>query len=167
MSEIYSIGITPGIPSELNKIKEILYNCTECSSSIEILNCQDDIIEFKCLNNHKRKMLIKEYINKMKVYNNKNINDDICIKHNKKYIIYCIDCNLNLCEECLKLRNHINHAKNHIIEIQPNKKELTIIKNIINYYNNKIDYLENKKLNKEHNLNNKIKEYKNKLNEKN
>ena len=30
-------------------------------------------------------------------YENKNY---FCIEHNKKYISYCLDCNINLCEDC-------------------------------------------------------------------
>ena len=154
-------------PSEHIQLNDIYYNCTECSSNIEILSINNDIIEFKCINNHKIKILINEYINKMKEYNDKNINNDICIKHNKKYVIYCKECNIHLCNECLKLREHINHNKINIIEIKPNNNEINIIKDIIKYYNNKIEYLENDKLNKTKYLNNKIKEYKNKLNNQN
>ena len=44
------------------------YNCTECSSAIEILSINENecSIEFQCINNnHKIKMLINEYINKI------------------------------------------------------------------------------------------------------
>ena len=46
--------------------EELLYNCTECSSAIEILSINEDecTIEFQCINNkHKKKMPIKEYLN--------------------------------------------------------------------------------------------------------
>ena len=76
----------------------------------------------------------------MKKYNDKNINNDICIdnNHNKKYEFYCINCNKHLCKECLKTRNHISHNKKIIIELQPTEKELNIIKNIIKSYEDKI-----------------------------
>ena len=127
------------------------YNCTECSSSIEILsiNEKEGIIEFKCMNNnHRKKLPIKEYINKMKKYHNKNLNNDICHynNHNKKYKFYCLNCKIHLCNECLKSRNHLSHHKNIIMEIQPNKKELNIIENIIKHYEVKIDILEKEKI---------------------
>ena len=113
------------------KLKEILYNCNECSSPIELLSIDEKeyMIEFICINNnHKKKISIKEYIDKMKKYNNKNTNKDKCDGHNnKEYECYCLDCNKHLCKECLKTRDHINHRKNSIIEIQPNKNELKII----------------------------------------
>ena len=53
------------------KLNEIYYNCTECSSHIEILyiNEKANTIEFKCINNnHIKKLSIKEYINKNKKF---------------------------------------------------------------------------------------------------
>ena len=105
----------------------------------------------------------------MKDFNDKNINNDICIieGHNKnKYGCYCFDCNKHLCKECLKSRDHIGHNKTNIIEIQPNKKELDIMSNIIKNYEDKIEQLEKEKLNKTKELNNLLIEYKNKLNNK-
>ena len=41
---------------------------------------------------------IEEYINKMKTFNDKNINNDKCLIHNNKiYEFYCLDCNQHLC----------------------------------------------------------------------
>ena len=67
----------------------IYYNCDKCSSLIEILSINEDTdsIEFKCLNKEnmhgKRIVKIKEYIENMKKYNQKNINSDICTIHNQ------------------------------------------------------------------------------------
>ena len=87
-----------------SQMNEINYNCTECSSSIEILSIDNDkcSIEFKCLNknkSHNKKTLIKDYINKMKYYNNIDINNDICKIHDNKYEYYCLECNIHLCKE--------------------------------------------------------------------
>ena len=116
---------------DMLELNELYYNCTECQSHIEILSIKEkeSIIEFKCLNNnHRKKIPIKEYINKMKDFNNKNINDDICNNHNKKYKCYCLNCNKHICKDCLKSRNHINHNKCILIEFQPNEKELRELK---------------------------------------
>ena len=166
MSKLNDYNIESNESSGQLLLNELYYNCPECLSSIEILSINDkeSTIEFKCINNnHNRKMLINEYINKMKNYNNKNINNDICESHRKKYECYCLDCKVHLCSECLKLRNHINHIKNNIIEIQPNEKEIKIIKNIIEYYEDKIEELEKDKLSKTKELNNKLRVYKNVL----
>ena len=52
---------------ETPEMDEKLYNCTECSSPIEMLSINEEecTIEFECINNkHKKKMLIKEYFKK-------------------------------------------------------------------------------------------------------
>ena len=53
-------------PLELNNY---LYNCTECSSNIEIISLDENKIKFKCCNNHNIETEIKEYLQKMKSYN--------------------------------------------------------------------------------------------------
>ena len=129
------------------KLNEIYYNYTECSSPIEVLNINEsqNIIEFKCTkNNHRKKLVIKEYINKMKKFNDNKINNDICLEdnHNKQYEFFCLDCNKHLCKECLNGRNHISHYKKIILEMQPSQKELNIIGDVIKSYENKISNLE-------------------------
>ena len=153
-------------------IKEMYYNCTECSSPIEILyiNEKQNVIEYKCTkDNQIKKIPIKEYLEKMKKLNNKKINDELCTEdnHNKKYEFFCLDCNKHLCKECLKTRNHISHNKKIIIEIQPSQKELNIIDDVIKSYEDKIINLEKEKFDKTNQLKNKLKDTENKLKEKN
>jgi len=143
--------------------KNTMYNCTECSSLIELLSINEDknIIEFKCINKEcgvKKTMPINEYFEKMKKHNQKYVNEDICRKHSSnKYLSYCFNCNCHLCEECLETREHVGHNKNNIIEIKPRKEELKIIDEVIKDYKIKIENLNNEKKNK-------IKELKNSLN---
>ena len=155
------------------KLEVIHYNCTECSSLIEILsiNEENNTIEFKCMNkenNHKNKTIsIKEYLEKMEGYNSIKINEDDCqIHNNKKYTSYCFDCGIHLCDECLKTRTHIKHIKNNIIEIKPLEEELKIIKEIIKDYENKISNLKISKINKSNELKNILNENEKKENEK-
>ena len=146
-----SADVPPPTPF-INEIElnNIYYNCTECSSLIEILsiNEENNMIQFKCLNkeqNHKEKIMpIKEFLEKMK--NHKKVNKDICDIHkNNAYVSYCFDCNRHLCNECLMARTHINHIKNNILEIQPIKEELNIIEEIIKNYKVQIENLIMKK----------------------
>ena len=90
-------------PLELNNC---LYNCSECSSNIEILSLDENSIKFKCNNNHNIILEIKEYLNKMKHYNNIKTNCDKCDKHKNEYLSYCFDCHIHLCKDCLKTREH-------------------------------------------------------------
>jgi len=80
----------------LNSINQIFYNCSECSSIIEILsiNEENNTIEFNCLSKeskHPKKIIIsiKEYLEKMKKYNNNlKLNKDECEIHKIKYLCY-------------------------------------------------------------------------------
>jgi len=155
----------PETPGPLVENKDILYNCTECSSLIEVLLISEDknIIKFKCLNkdcNAEKTMSMNEYFEKMEKYKQKYVNEDICRKHisckNNKYVSYCFDCNCHLCEECLKTREHICHNKNNIIEIKPIKEELNIIEEVIKDYRIKIENLKNEKINREKELENQL-----------
>ena len=111
-----------------SETQEYFYNCSECPSPIEILYLDEANIEFKCFNknnSHKIKLSIKEYINKMKIQY-KEINNEKCIinKHNKINECYCLECNIHLCEICLKSREHLYHNKINIKEIIPRENEL-------------------------------------------
>ena len=149
----------PPAPEEIEEIiNNQYYNCSECSSIIEILslNENNNIIEFKCINknhnNSKKIMEINEYLDKMKVYNKENIIKDICETHNNnKYTSYCFKCNKHLCNDCLKTRKHIDHLKNNIIEIQPLKEELDIIQEVIKNYKIKVEILKKEKMIKQKN----------------
>ena len=155
--------------SEKIQLKEIYYNCSKCKSPIEIisLNEIDCTIEFKCINNkHQIKMKIKDYLEEMKKYNDKYINNDKCLNKdhkNNNYECYCLDCNKHLCKECLSLRNHKDHNKVNILEVKPNKVELNIIEDIIKYYEDEFDKLDKESLNKTKYIYNKLKYYKIKL----
>ena len=56
--------------TQLNS-NNIYYNCSECPSVIEINKIDEEFIEFKCNNNHDKKMDIKDYLDKMKKFRNK------------------------------------------------------------------------------------------------
>ena len=92
----YFINDAAPLSIETNN-SEIYYNCSECSSLIEIIsiNENNNIIEFKCLNkdsNHPKNIImpLKEYLEKMKKFNNRKINCEECEIHNKnnKYVSY-------------------------------------------------------------------------------
>jgi DNA-directed RNA polymerase subunit RPC12/RpoP len=151
------------------QLKEVYYNCSECKSHIEILKLNEieSTIEFRCINNnHKIKMKIKEYLDKMKNFNDKNINSDKCLNKDHKnnyYECYCLKCNQHLCKECLLTRMHKEHNKINILEVKPNKDELNIIEDIIKYYEDEFDKLDKESLNKTKYIYNKLKDYKIKL----
>ena len=124
---------------------EPFYNCSECSSLIEIINLDNNNIEFKCCNklqSHHKIIPINEYIPKMEYHHNE-INLGKCKideKHNKKYKCYCLECGVNLCKICLKTREHLDHYKINVEEIQPKEIEMIILDKLINEIQNKKEY---------------------------
>ena len=138
-------------PSEL---KNCLYNCSECSSNIEIISLDENNIEFTCNKKHNIKIEIKEYLNKMKQYNNIELNGDKCDKHKKEYLSYCFDCNKHLCKDCLKKGDHKCHFKINIIEILPENDTLDKIRTLIQNNKIKINQLNKDKIKTENILNN-------------
>ena len=46
-------------------------------------------------------LTIHSYLNLLNSLSNKN--NDKCIKHNKKYIYFCIQCKVHLCAQCITL----------------------------------------------------------------
>ena len=149
---------------------KMYYNCSECSSTIEIMKFDENNIEFKCNNNHNIKMDIKNYLNKMKKYNNIKINDKTCEQHGDEYLSYCFDCNMHLCKECLKLGKHSYHYKIILMELIQNGDSLNEVFELIKQNKNKLkdlNIIKNKTEKKLYNIKDKnINEIKNKLNKK-
>ena len=67
------IDMNDAPPSKLSELtNNYLYNCTECSSNIEILSLDENNIKFICNNKkdkHNVDIKIDEYLNKIKQYN--------------------------------------------------------------------------------------------------
>ena len=152
--------------------KNICYNCSECQSEIEIIKIDEELIEFKCNNNHNIKMNIKDYLDKLKEYKDKKIlNDEMisnnskCNKHKEDYLSYCFECNKHLCKKCLKAGEHGYHYKINIIEVIPKYKILTKIENLIINNNKKMEDLIKNKKDIEDKLNNILNENMNKIKE--
>ena len=138
----------PPVTKEEQIEENIGYNCSECSSLIEILSIDENNLDIKCTknDNHNNKLMINNYLDKMKKYIDKKNLKDKCDMHNNKYTIYCINCKCHLCNECLKTRMHKNHNRIYLEEEQTNEEEINIIKNKIELYNNKIKKLKENKI---------------------
>ena len=157
-----SVAPTPGEIGETEEIKNNNFTiCPDCGSSIEILSINEDnlSIEYRCLNEKKKHKeteftkTIEEYLKKIKENKEDNIYEEIKDKchienHNlNKYVSYCLDCKCHLCNECLKTKEHINHRKSNMPEIQLLEEEKQLIKEQINDYKKEVENLEN--INKE------------------
>ena len=156
-----NIGETP-LPnqSEAGEIEELKNNkftiCPDCGSSIEILSINENKIEYRCLNEKKKHeeetkftKTIEEYLEKIKENKDNRIDEikDKCHieNHNlNNYVSYCLDCKCHLCDECLKSKEHINHRKSNMVEIQPIKEEIKLINEVLNDLRKKKKNLEDK-----------------------
>ena len=78
-------------------------------------------------------------------YNDKNY---YCIKHEKKYSSYCIDCNTNYCDDCKE--SHVNHECFEYKTLKPRAEDITKfkekveeqkthLKNFMDYYKKTFD----------------------------
>ena len=161
MSRLVNNSSQAPTPGEIGETEEIKNNnftiCPDCGSSIEMLSINENKIEYRCLNEKKKHVketkftkTIEEYLEKIKENKDNNYDEikDKCHLENhnlNNYVSYCLDCRCHLCEECLKSKEHINHRKSNMIEIQPIEEEINVIKKIINDYKNEKKELENKK----------------------
>jgi len=130
-------------PSEIGETEEFKSNnftkCPDCGSSIEILSIYENRIEYRCLNEKNEHIeetkftkTIEEYLKN--IIRNKDNKIDKCHieNHNlNNYVGYCLDCKFHLCDECLKTKEHINHRKSYMVEIQPIEEEIKLIKEVI------------------------------------
>ena len=79
---------------------EIYCHCTECLKPIEILSLDNNIIKFQCTdekNKHENEITFNEYIKKIKLNKNYDINI-LCLNHHKEYKYFCVDCNKHICK---------------------------------------------------------------------
>ena len=148
---ITSINLPPPPIQNQQKLDDIGYNCSECSSLIEIMSINEDenCLSFKCINNDNHntiKIKINNYLDIMKNHkDNKNLNAKCEFHNNNEYLSYCFDCKYHLCKECLKSKIHKNHNKIYLFELQPNDEELKVIKNKIENYYSRINNLKKEK----------------------
>lgn len=119
------------------------YNCTECTSLIEIISLNNSLneIEFRCLNNsHRIKKPLNDYLKIMGTYKYPaSLKTECeCAGHNKsKYEYYCLNCDKHLCKLCLESKEHLYHIKFNIMaEISLTKEEEKLIEKFINDNNN-------------------------------
>ena len=97
-----------------NNLIPISYYCLDCAKYL----CNN------CYDQHKKNLNHEKLIK----YNELNIK---CLKHiNENYLMYCYDCKNNICSKCIQQKEHLNHRKDLLSEIEPSDLELNDIKNM-------------------------------------
>ena len=103
------------------KLKKKYIICNHCHSSAKIKLLFNNLIHVKCNCRKLGNLRINDFIDYYINHDKKEINDYLCCKEHKtqKYISYCLDCKLNLCEKG---------------DIE-NRKILNIFENMVKLYN--------------------------------
>ena len=125
------------------------YDCIDCSSLIEILsiNEENNNVKFRYINNHKKEILIKEYLKHIEKNKDKIVNEK-CELHNQEYTFFCFDCRRHICNKCIKVKKeHHNHKKEYILEVQPDEEDLERMRKQIKEYKNRIEKIKKEKMN--------------------
>ena len=113
------------------------YCCPYCTNLPEILNYNEGngMVKFICKKHGENNMDIQDYLENMQKFitvsevNTKNK----CNEHkNENYSNFCLTCQENLCQKCLK--KHENHINYNIESLRPNNNEILLIKNKISIY---------------------------------
>ena len=104
------------------KKMEIFIFCLKCKKFYNI-NFENNFINFECGRNKINNCPVEDFISKYITSDKEEVEKNIyCKTHQKKYITYCIDCHLDLCEDCLKetkifnkinifIQKHETHSK--------------------------------------------------------
>ena len=102
-----------------NNIQENLIRCEECFliSYLKKIKLENNliIIYSNCRNNHQKKYLLNDYLNKFK---ENRIENFLCKYDNNKFnedFIYCFDCKLFFCQNCQKFHDINENFKHHLI----------------------------------------------------
>ena len=152
-------------------VKNIYIN-DKCSICNKKQNSEKDLPIFKfCIKCQKIicNNCIEKHIKNNKTIEHNFINNNEksikCSQHsiNNKNIEYCIDCKMHLCKECLKTRNHINHQKNPLDELQLLDENKLNHTKIIKLLTNEEKKLKEESKNKENELKKQLKESKKKI----
>lgn len=109
------------------KLKKKYIICNHCHSSAKIKLLFNNLIHVKCNCRKLGNLRINDFIDNYINHEKKEINDYLCCKEHKsqKYISYCLDCKLNLCEKCLTTsKYHENHLLENILNVESHLNEI-------------------------------------------
>ena len=112
------------------------YECSICNISSNI--SKNYIYCYKCNKKYCGKCIINHNQDKSCFHKIINVfqKNTICLLHDNKYIKYCLNCKLNLCQLCDN-NNHKNHYIELFKDIYPSKEDIDIFKKVNSLLNNK------------------------------
>ena len=124
------------IKDDIKNQKFNSYCCPQCSNLPEILyyNKEKSELKFKCKTHGENIISLHEYLENMSNFEkcSEIKKSNKCTEHNEKFMYYCKDCDLNICEKCLELPEHEKHVKYEIKSTIPDdNRELIKLNNEI------------------------------------
>lgn len=131
----FSLNSTKFYPNKLDKkikLKKRYFMCDYCKSAPK-LDFKGNLIDLTCECKEIFNLRIKDFIKNYSYHKIEEVEYHLCCDEHKKnqYKCYCIDCNQNLCEECLKITKlHDNHSINNFFSVI-NNKEVDSLKELI------------------------------------
>ena len=111
--------------------------CCPCCPLMPEIKCFDQVlgtVKFYCKEHGENTLDVEDFIEKIGEFENNcelKVNNK-CKNHKNEYEFYCLDCQENICEKCIKETNeHENHKKYEICGLNPEKKEILYIESKI------------------------------------
>ena len=127
-----SINFYPNKLSKKIKLKKRYFMCCGCRAAPQ-LDFKDNELDLTCDCKEISNLRIKGFIDNYSYQKKEEVEFYLSCKVHKQniYKCYCLVCNKNLCEECLKITKlHDNHSINNFFSVK-NNKEVDSLKELI------------------------------------
>ena len=128
--------------SRKTKLWKRYFMCKECKSSPKIIFKDSYLLDINCDCKEISDIRTKKFIKKYSIHKKEDIGSLLnCHKHNQhKYECYCLDCERNLCEECLKETYlHDNHSISYFDTNIDSNEQLKTLTDLIGKKREKLD----------------------------
>ena len=115
---------------KINIIKDNILFCKKCNSIPEIIFENKQFITLICKCQNLENYTITEFLNNYLINKIEKKEEPICKNHNKKYELFCQDCFVDICSDCIsKTENHTNHSFDRYLIENDYKEIKKIIEN--------------------------------------
>ena len=115
-------------PNENKKrrLKNKYFFCKYCRSSPKVSFINYNLLQINCDCKKIINLRPNDFIEYYTIHKNNEDQNFCCKIHNNfKYKYYCIDCKVNLCEDCMeKIKEHENHSLENLLVINDKIEEI-------------------------------------------
>ena len=112
--------------SKKRKLKNKYFLCKYCRSSPKVSFINYNLLQINCDCKKIINLRPNDFIEYYTIHKNNEEQNFCCKIHNDfKYKYYCLDCKVNLCEDCKqKLKEHENHSLEYLLDIDEKIEEI-------------------------------------------